>query len=223
MRIAHLPRLGILLVLASLAGCGDDPLLKAARTDDLAGVQERIEKGGVAVDTQDATGHSPLMAAAAHGRLRIVEYLVARGANVNLRNSSGWTPLVYAVSLQHFDTARYLIDHGSEVNARFTYFQEGERTVLMQAVTSFDRDSKDKAQEIVKTLLDKGADLNRQDGKGKSALMMAVAKKDADIVRLLLAHGADVSLRDNDGKSALDLAREGAVADVVSQLEAVGK
>jgi ankyrin repeat protein len=223
MRIGHLAKLGVLVAAVSLAACGDDPLLRAARTDNLTHVQQLIEKGGTAIDAQDSTGHSALMAAAAHGRQKVVEYLVAKGADVNLSNKSGWTPLVYAVSLQHFETARFLIEHGADINARFTYFQEGERTLLMQAVSSFDRDSRDKAQEIIKTLLDRGAEVNRQDAKGKSALMMAVMKKHADIVRLLLAHGADVSLRDSDGKSALDLARDLALAEVVSQIEAAAK
>ena len=59
---------------------------------------------------------------------------------------------------------------------------------------------------LVTFLLDKGADVEARDDRGRTALMTAAELGHAEIVELLLRHGADPRDRDTAGKSALDLA-----------------
>ena len=48
-----------------------------------------------------------------------------------------------------------------------------------------------------------GADVNYQNGDGRSALMRAAKRDRKDIVQLLIDSGADVNATDNQGKKAL--------------------
>jgi ankyrin repeat protein len=66
--------------------------------------------------------------------------------------------------------------------------------------------------ELVRLLLDAGADVDRRDPEsGRAPLHAAVAGEpggdSADIVRLLLSSGADVNATTNDGATALDISR----------------
>ena len=57
--------------------------------------------------------------------------------------------------------------------------------------------------EIVRILLEAGADVNAVDSGGYTALMEAVLNSNTPMVSLLLAHGADVHSRDSLGMTAL--------------------
>jgi uncharacterized protein len=59
--------------------------------------------------------------------------------------------------------------------------------------------------EVMKLLLDRGANIDDRDNRGRTALMIAAELNHAAVVDLLLTRGADKSLRDNQGKSAADL------------------
>jgi uncharacterized protein len=58
----------------------------------------------------------------------------------------------------------------------------------------------------VKLLLDRNADINAADDRGRTALMIAAELDHVAIVELLVARGADRSITDKQGKTALDLA-----------------
>lgn len=58
-----------------------------------------------------------------------------------------------------------------------------------------------KIEHVVKAL-ERGIDVNTQDGSGKSLLLIATQADNVEIVELLLRHGADVNLQDNRHDSA---------------------
>ena len=53
-------------------------------------------------------------------------------------------------------------------------------------------------------LVEKGAEINRRDKQGYTALHSAARRKDADVMKALIGLGADVTSRDQDGYTALD-------------------
>jgi len=59
---------------------------------------------------------------------------------------------------------------------------------------------------IVKLLLDNGANVNMQNKYGYTALMYAVDREDYNTVKLLLDNGADVNMQNKYGYTALDYA-----------------
>lgn len=199
---------GLLLGALSLLGCREDSLLKAARTNDLAAVKSIVEQDGTNLDLRDETGHTALMAAASHGGRSVVEYLTAKGAKVNLKNNEGWTPLAYAVTVHDPDIVKLLLEKGADVNARFKHFQDGQRTILMQAVaTTEGEDAKDKGYQTIQALVAGGAQVDAQDDSGETALMYAVRSGKPGLVELMLESKANPSLRNKKKQTALDIAR----------------
>lgn len=53
--------------------------------------------------------------------------------------------------------------------------------------------------QIVERLIQYGADINTQNHRGCTALMLAAYQGNTDVVELLLQHGADVNIKDNAG------------------------
>jgi hypothetical protein len=62
--------------------------------------------------------------------------------------------------------------------------------------------------ELVKALLEAGADARGRDGAGVTPVMLAAQSGDPDTVRALLAGGGDPTARDRDGRNAADRARD---------------
>ena len=58
----------------------------------------------------------------------------------------------------------------------------------------------------VSLLLDKGAHIDDQDNRGRTALMIAAELGHRGAVEALLSHGANATLKDKEGKTALDFA-----------------
>jgi ankyrin repeat protein len=61
-------------------------------------------------------------------------------------------------------------------------------------------------QDVIEPLIARGAHLNDQGNRGRTALMIAAALEHAKAVDVLLAHGADRAIHDKSGKTATDLA-----------------
>ena len=164
-------------------------------------------------------GMTALMFAAREGCLECVAAMLEKGAKIDLPDPEGVTPLIWAIWNTRFDVARYLIEHGANVN-RFDWWG---RTPLYLAVDYVtlphggrpDQPSLDETLpiDIVRLLLDKGADPNpqlkmtaplRATGNdrgldpmlapGVTPLIRAAKAFDVDSMKALLDHGADISL-----------------------------
>jgi ankyrin repeat protein len=172
-------------------------------------------------------GMTALMFASREGCLDCVAAMVEKGAAVNLADPEGVTPLIWAIWNTRFDVAKYLIDHGADVN-RFDWWG---RTPLYLAVDYVtlphggrpDQPSLDETLpiEIVRLLLDKGADPNpqlkmtaplRATGNdrgldpmlspGTTPLIRAAKAFDVESLKALIDHGADITLTNSRNMTA---------------------
>jgi len=164
-------------------------------------------------------GMTALMFASREGCLDCVAAMIEKGAAVDLPDPEGVTPLIWAIWNTRFDVAKYLIEHGANVN-RWDWWG---RTPLYLAVDYVtlphggrpDQPALDKTLpiDIVRLLLDKGADPNPQLkmtaplratgndrgldpmlAQGTTPLVRAAKAMDVESMKALLDHGADISL-----------------------------
>lgn len=156
------------------------------------------------VNMFDANGNCTIHYAVSHSNFEIVNLLLDTGVcDVDKKNKAGYSAimlasLAYVQTEEHQDVVRRLFSLGN-VNARAS---EAGQTALMLCV-SHGRD------DMVKMLLESGAEVNCQDEDGSTALMCACEHGHSDIVKTLLAHpGCDATLTDNDGQNALAIAME---------------
>jgi uncharacterized protein len=113
------------------------------------------------VDISNKFGETPLMIASIEGNLPVVKALV-QGRNARL-DHIGWTPLHYACSRGHLEVAQFLLANGAIVDS----LSPGYTTPLMMAVQSGN-------EQLVKLLLDKGADIQLRNTNGLTAIDIAV-------------------------------------------------
>lgn len=169
-------------VLRAKAAPDAEALFRAIREADLPAVRS-VLAAGVPVDSPDAKGNTPLMAAAQYADLAVVKLLVEKGANVKAVNAAGATPLMRAATEEAM--TRFLLDRGADVGVRS---QLGNTALMIAARPAGN-------SRTVKLLLERGADVNATNVFGASALMAAAAAEDLETVRLLVEHGADVQAR----------------------------
>lgn len=123
-----------------------------------------------------------------NGNLAGVQDSLAEGANINALDHGGkQTALWYASYYCKTDIVKYLLENGvADVNNIKTANNEGTTVYIA---------SKKGCTEIVKLLLDKGADANAKASYNMSALFEATIGGHTEIVKLLLDKGADVNVR----------------------------
>ena len=93
---------------------------------------------------------------------------------INFQDSAGFTALHYAVQDNKYDFVEKLLEAG----ANFELPDKYGNTALIRAVSSFRGDGR-----IIKLLLAKGADRNKKNNYGKSAVEWAKNVANYDIVK----------------------------------------
>jgi ankyrin repeat protein len=168
----------ISVALSAQTDSSRDALFAAIRAGSTAEV-ERLLKAGANPNIADADGTPALMAATLFGGADLVKLLLDRGADPNRSGVGGTTALMWAVP--NLEKVRLLVAHGANVNAR----SETDRTAFLVSA------SYPRTLDVLRLLLDRGADLRAQDRAGATALALAVRSADVDVVRFLVERGLD--------------------------------
>ncbi len=155
-----------------------DSLLAAIRRGAVADAT-RLLDDGVSPNSVAADGTPVLMAAVLFADAAMVDVLLKHGADANQTGAGGTTALMWAVP--NLEKVRLLVARGANVNAR----SATERTALL-AAAAYPR-----TVDLLRFLLDRGADLRAEDRTGATALSLAVRSADIDVVRFLVARGLD--------------------------------
>jgi hypothetical protein len=147
------------------------------------------------------------MFAAGKGRSDVVQLLVSKGAEVDAKDNRGRTAVLHALEAGEVDVVGWLLNNGSDLSLTGYKTQDELKVALhnfrlLKFVASGTADD-------VKVMLDRGADPNARNGRGQTALSVAVARYDNEIIKLLLAKGANVNVADTEGNTPLMLAAAG--------------
>src|SRR4051812_935955 len=122
------------------------------------------------------------------GRLRAV--LDEDPQRANEYGDDGFHPLGLACFFGHVDTARLLLERGTDVNA-LARNEHIQTAAIHAAAASGDTGSDESTRyELVKLVLEHGADPNLEQGGGFRAIDAARQNGDARVEALLLEHGA---------------------------------
>ncbi|XP_053315171.1 ankyrin repeat and EF-hand domain-containing protein 1, partial [Spea bombifrons] len=195
---------------------------------------------GAQPDIQDLKGCTPAMKATELGHDLVLDVLAKAQADMTIVNKAGKGVLFYCISpsKRHLRCLQIALDHGAEVNNRtaegipvllvaceqareckeicLRLLEKGAnpnalnpatgRTALMEA-------SREGALEVVRSILEKGGDVNLFDKQRYHAVHFAAKGGFLEILKVLSAYKADIGIIAMDGNNALHHAASGGFAD----------
>src|SRR6185503_11632149 len=164
-------------------------------------------KAGVPLDRKNDDGVSAVSIAAREGRSENFKELIDAGATVDLSQEDLNDALLLSARNCDTSTLKFLLKLGAKANTK-----DEDTTALMLAAEYG-------TPEMIKALIDKGADIDAVDDNGWTAMMHA---DEAENVRVLLNAGANPAIKNNDGDTALAMAIRYEQEDVVQLLKSRG-
>ncbi|HEU4619354.1 MAG TPA: ankyrin repeat domain-containing protein [Gammaproteobacteria bacterium] len=194
---------GHLDVVDALLAAGADPNLKARVTE--------LTKRSTRTDFPSG-GFTALMWAVRDGNEPIVHRLLEGGADINAKDGDGATPMMLAIINDRFDLAAKLLDLGADPKLDDSLYEAVE---MHDATTDWrakdgtrlrsDHPNELTALDLIRILLDKGADPNKPftgqlhsasmccDTKGVGTpFFRAAVAADVEGMKLMIEHGADL-------------------------------
>ena len=188
------------------------PLMIAVESDNYEMVKLLVENGAK-IDGKSNEGVTVFDTAISNGNPKIANYLIAKGIDISkmktadwaaignlekvkadikngksidLPNSKGFTPLEASLSNKHINVAKYLIENGAVITTKAIRYPAGYGDL-----------------DVIRFLVDKGADVNGKESYGLTVLMSASGSGNLKLVEYLVEQGTDINVTDNSGETAL--------------------
>jgi uncharacterized protein len=232
---------------------GLTPLLYAARQNSLEAAQMLV-KAGADLNMTDPDGTSALVMAIVNAHYDLPIYLMEHGADPNIADKFGRTALYAAVDMHtleksatrpdpketdkatSLDVVKAALAHGANPNLALKESAPGRGSLdvpdryLGAGATPFLRAAKTGDAEVMRLLLDKGADAKAVTKDHTTAMILAaglswvmgitsVDEKNAlEAIKLCIEQGVDVNAANDKGETALDGAATSGRDQVVAYL-----
>jgi len=159
---------------------GRTAVMAAAYNNHVETVQLLIEEGAD-IDIRDRNLNNVFLYAGAEGQLEILRLAIAAGADPTLTNRFGGTALIPASERGHVEIVRELL---TRTDVDVNHVNNLDWTALLEAVIL--GDGGERHQEIVRLLIEHGADIHLADGNGVTPLQHAQERGFKEIERILL-------------------------------------
>lgn len=130
-------------------------------------------------EINDDTKIAPIMTSVINGKLEILKYLIENGANIKIKNDKGENLLIIAAENSKFDIIKFLL----EIKFPIDEPDNNGFNALCNSVDSL---------EIVKLLIDGGANINYNYNDKITPLNMAIIQNQIETVKYLLENGAKI-------------------------------
>lgn len=185
-------------------------------------------KNGAKVDAKDSTGNTALMEIVSlygeYPYAEIIKVLADNGADVNIKSEGGTTALERAMghsNKQHSATmVRALLDNNVDISinkngilswAAGNNNKELTKVIKKKLIAKGDDANgielllaiADGKTDVVKSLLNKGTDINFTSSDSTTALMAARQNGTTDMLRLVIENGVDIGTTDSMGETIL--------------------
>jgi ankyrin repeat protein len=194
-----------------------DDFVRSAAEDDQKALTLFFD-AGINVNALNTAGKTALMVACERGKISLVKQLLDRKADPNLAGRDGATALILAAQNEQPEIIKLLLDHravpdtedhnGWTALSTAAYHGNVKSVQILASRSKTDlsrsllfaalSDHKD----VVKLLLDDGAEVDTRAPDGRTPLILAASKGNKEIVTMLLQAGADPSLTDQTGATA---------------------
>ena len=197
---------------------------------------ERLLRATPGLIHEQENGCSPILLAAYSNQLRLASFLAEKAVALNIFEAAatgktnhiirilahdpqlvnaysddGYQPLGLACFFGHLGTAQYLINAGARVNSPS---QNKMKVAPLHSATAGSH------TELVKLLLEHGADPNALQEGGFTPLHAAAQNGDVETIRTLLFYGADADAKSDEGRTPLDYAMKNKRTNAISLLKA---
>ncbi|KAM7384522.1 hypothetical protein PAMA_011737 [Pampus argenteus] len=174
--------------------------LHAAAQRGLLEVCYILIQAGAQVDAQDKDLRTPLLEAIINNHIEVARYLIQNGACVYHVEEDGYTGLHHAAKLGSLEIVTMLLETGQvDVNAQ----DSGGWTPIIWA-------AEHKHVDVIKSLLNRGADVTINDKELNVCLHWAAYAGNVDIAELVLNSGCSLASVNMHGDTPLHIAaREG--------------
>ena len=177
--------------------------------------------------TQDSEGNTPLhIALKNNAPMSKIQHIIGLTQDVNIRNRDGDSPLYLAAVKNMEQVGKLLLEKGADIfstnkdnNSPLRLALKETGTVQNWLITSKTIVSTDGSGNTVlhyaadweyasaiKTLLEKGVDINAKNANGETCIFNAAKSNNPQIIQLLVDGGASVRDRDNLGSTPLHIA-----------------
>lgn len=157
-----------------------------------AGAETHIAPSGHLADELNITGWTPLYAAMKSRKFDVVKLLLKRGADPNAVTKLGSTPFLLASEICDLD----IIEACVEARADLDFAPNGpdaDNLNITGQTALFMATLKDRV-DVVKFLIEKGAQVNVQNRYGVSPLLLCAESGNYELVQALVKAGANVNI-----------------------------
>ncbi len=174
-------------------------IMYAAAFSDLYTIALLAEKDITLLDTKTEFNVTPLHIACDHNNLEIIMYLCTNSnIDINGRDIDGWTALYHSAHSKSMEAYNLLIMLGADASIADNHNVLPE-TVLTRKIEDDVNELRDIDIELfkaiekddhrsIRSLINRGANINAKDGYGLSALHLAIKNNSIDAINVLLAN-----------------------------------
>lgn len=181
-----------------------------------------LESGKINInDPVDYMGNTLLHLAMVNDNHLMLSEILKHNPNFNALNKDGSSPLDMAVEYQKDEALQLTLEYAYKHNVQIkcgSATDINERDALKVAIEN------NYSIESIKKLLESGADPNKKDNSGYTALHCAADyNDDPKVLELLIQYKADPKIKNNEGHTPLDIANQYDNQEIIKVLEKASK